>query len=123
LETYFGKKTLESFDLVLAGIQFTSGQLEEGGAELEQENVWQSMLVNKQNAFNRSTHPDLFELIAHSLESRRHRWIFFKKRFLRSECVIRQWIPEKDSHNNLINAFNVKEKNTHKLIVLLRVSD
>jgi hypothetical protein len=41
------EQALEPARLVLAGLQLAAGQLEEGGAELEQEDVRQTVLVDQ----------------------------------------------------------------------------
>lgn len=54
----------------------------------------QAVLVDQQNAFDGSTHPDLLELITHPLETGGHRRILLEQRLLRPERVVCQWISE-----------------------------
>jgi hypothetical protein len=52
--------------------------------------------MHQQDALDRPSHPDLLELVAHSLESGGHGGIFFEQWLFCTESVVCQWIPEID---------------------------
>lgn len=92
-KNYLRQQALQTFHLILAGAQFTAGQLEERGAQLEQQHMRQTVLVDEQNALYRPAHADSIEFVAHALETCRNGRIFFEKRFLGAEGVVGQWVP------------------------------
>lgn len=92
---YLGQQTFQSLHLVLARVQLSAGQLEEGRAQLQQQHVWQSVFVDQQDSFDAAPHSDPVEFVAHPLESGRHRRVLLEQRVFGAESVVGQWIPAK----------------------------
>lgn len=126
-DTYFSEQSLESFYFIFSSVKFAAWQFEESCAELEQQDVRQSVLMNQQNALNWSPHSNLLKFIAHSLKSSRNRRIFLKQWLLGSKCVICQRISEsrwiKLQQRVHWTVFQIKCQITYKLMVLFSVSD
>lgn len=67
-------------------------QFEEGGSELQQQDMGQPVLVHNQHSLHRAPHPDLLKLLAHALKPGGHRAVLFIQRLFRAKCVIGQRI-------------------------------
>jgi len=72
-------------------------QLEEVGAELQQQQVWQPMLMYNENSFHRSSHTPLVKLLTHPGEPLRHRRVTLIHCFFRPKRVVRQWVSAKNT--------------------------
>lgn len=53
----------------------------------------QSVLVHEEHALDGASHADAFELVAHALKARRHRWVLLEQRIFGAECVVGQRVP------------------------------
>lgn len=90
---YLRQETFKSLNLVLARIQLSAGQFEERRTKLQQQDVWQAVLVYQQNALDTASHADSVKFVAHPLESRGHRGILLEKWVLGAESVVGQRVP------------------------------
>ena len=75
-------------DLILPRVELPARQFEEGGAELQQQDVRQAVLVHQQHAVHGPPHAVLIVLVAHALEPRRHARVLLEQRVLGAEGVV-----------------------------------
>lgn len=69
-------------------------QFEEGGSQLQQQDMRESVLVHYQHSLHRAPHPDLLKLLAHALEPGGHRAVLFIQRLFCAKCIIGQRISK-----------------------------
>lgn len=87
----------------------------------------QSVLVHEEHALDGASHADAFELVAHALEARRHRWVLLEQRIFGAECVVGQRVPVQTvlcygcCAKQYQSPKALGSANTHKLIVRLMV--
>lgn len=81
---------LESFDLVVLGLEIISGELEEGVGYLEHEDVRVVVLVADQDAFAGAAHSMRRVMLLKSLQAGEHTGVLLGLGFLDTEGVVRE---------------------------------
>jgi len=67
----------------------------------------ESVFMDKQNAFNTSPHPNLVELVPHSLKSSWNGWIPFIQWIFCSKCIVSQWISKVKQHKHKLIVYEI----------------
>lgn len=81
-------------------------QLEKCCAELQKQDMWQTMFVYEKHTLDAAAHSYLVEFVSHALKPRWDRRVFLKERLFRSKCIVCQRI-------SIVNQFQFFVKVLH----------